>query len=72
MPRFKNIEWDLPQNQTGQIATWDAVRVAVLMDIRNELQTLNRLLGCYNFIRIPTVLDNINANTRKPKRKAKK
>lgn len=69
--RHKNGQWNLPTNDNGAIASWDYVKIAVLMDIRDELQTLNRLLGCSNFIRIPTVLDAISKNT-KPKRKAAK
>lgn len=34
----------------------DGVTVAVLMDIRDELQTLNKLLGCSNFTGIPQTL----------------
>lgn len=64
--RHKNVNWNL-----GSIVgspSWNQVQIALLMDIRDELQTLNRLLGCQNFIRIPRVLDSIAANT-KPKRK---
>ncbi len=67
MGRFKNADWDLPTDN-GKIQTWQAVEVAVLMDIRDELQTLNRLLGCPNFTAIPTVLRKIRANTAKPRK----
>jgi len=65
--RRKNVDWDI-----GDDLTWDKVKLAVLMDIRDELQTLNRLLGCSNFVNIPNVLIAIKANTAKPKRKASK
>ena len=47
----------------------DGVSVAVLMDIRAELQTLNALLACPNFIAIPQILRTIRRNTTKPKRR---
>ena len=72
MARFKNSDWNLPETPIGGHATWDAVKVAVLMDIRDELQRLNGVIGCANFIRIPRVLDQIVANTKKPGRRKKK
>jgi len=65
MARHKDEDWNLPERLIG----WDQVNAAILMDIRAELKRLNTLLHCGNFIRIPAVLDKINANTRKPKRK---
>lgn len=67
--RHKNGNWNLPTSDSGAIQSWDYVSIAVLMDIRDELQTLNRLLGCHNFVRIPTVLDSIATNTKKRTRK---
>lgn len=64
--RYKNIEWELPEEGIG---TWENVQVAVLMDIRDELQALNRILGCQNFLDIPNRLKRIALNTAKPKRK---
>lgn len=68
MARFKDVEWKLPETADGRAATWDAVRVAVLMDIRDELKTLNRLLGCPNFTSVPEILRGIRRNTSKPRR----
>jgi hypothetical protein len=48
MPRFKNVDWDLSATPSGGIKTWDAVHIAVLMDIRDELQALNRVMQCPN------------------------
>ena len=56
MPRFENRSWDLPSSPKGCIETWQEVEIAVLMDIRDELQTLNRLLNCPHFIGIPHLL----------------
>lgn len=70
--RFKNRNWSL-SNGTGLPASWQHVEIAVLMDIRDELQTLNRLLGCPNFTDVPTILREIRANMKKPaKRKRAK
>lgn len=43
--------------------------LSVLMDIRRELQKLNNLLGCDNFIRIPRILTRISANTSKRRKR---
>jgi len=58
MARHKNADWDLPKNAQNGLS-WSHVPVAVLMDIRDELQTLNRLLGCPNFTGIPHTLNQI-------------
>lgn len=41
--RFKNQVWALG-NRTGRIASWDKVAIAVLMDIRDELQEIKQTL----------------------------
>ena len=47
--RKKNVNWRLNVNADGTVPNYDA-HLAVLMDIRDELQALNRLANCY---RIP-------------------
>lgn len=70
MGRFKDGAWDLPEGQNGRISTWQAVEIAVLMDIRDELKTLNTLLHCSNFTGIPATLRSIRrAIPAKPKAK---
>ena len=69
--RKKNIQWTLPTNSDGT-TSWDGVKVAVLMDIRDELQHLNALLGCKNFTRIPLALAQIEENTTPKKPPEKK
>ena len=64
----KDVEWDVV-NENGKVPTWEHASIAVLMDIRRELRTLNRLLGCANFNAIPHVLRNIEKNTKSRKRK---
>lgn len=71
MSRHKDINWTLPTNPSGNIESWQYVPIAVMMDIRDELKQLNRLIGCHNTIRIPRILDQIEANTKRPKRKRK-
>lgn len=63
--RHAKGNWTFPTTQAGKIEKWEYVQIAVLMDIRDELQTLNRLLGCHNFVQIPTVLRSIQENTKK-------
>jgi len=60
--RHKNGNWRLPTDAKGRIETWQAVEVAVLMDIRDELQRLNGLLHCVNFTGIPATLRSIRRN----------
>jgi predicted metalloenzyme YecM len=68
--RFKNVSWPLPTEKDGRIQSWEAVQIAILMDIRDELQRLNSLLHCHNFTGIPATLRGISkklATPRKPK-----
>ena len=68
--RGKNVNW-APLNENGNAPTWERVGITVLMDIRDELQTLNGVLRCPSFQRIPRHLARIAANTTRPKRKKK-
>lgn len=65
--RHAKVSWKLPTNPNGTLESWTYVPIAVLMDIRDELQSLNQLLRCSNFLRIPSELRNIRLNTRKRK-----
>jgi hypothetical protein len=40
--------------------SWESIHAAILMDIRDELQSLNRLLHCQNFIGLPHDLRQLN------------
>lgn len=44
MARHKNANWTINEKATS----WEEVNTAVLMDIRDELQTLNRVMACPN------------------------
>ena len=64
--RAPNTEWLIPKDYT-----WDDVRTEVLMDIREELRILNRLLRCPNFQGIPKTLLDIRRKIPTRKRKPK-
>jgi hypothetical protein len=42
---------------------WLHVQVALLMDVRDELQKLNALLHCHNFTGMPETLRQVRRNT---------
>lgn len=65
--RCANSTWTIrAADQTG--ASWEGAQLAVLMDLRDELQKLNRLLGCDRFVGIPSVLAQIARQTKKKKK----
>lgn len=70
--KFKDTEWTC-EGPNGRILSWEAAQTSVLMDLRDELKQLNRLLNCGNFLDIPNILRRIERNTRKRRyvRKAK-
>lgn len=61
--RHKNQEWNIGDTLNG--VSWNQVQCAVLMDIRDELQRMNAILHCSNFLAIPRKLDDIKRNTAK-------
>jgi hypothetical protein len=67
--RHKDTGWILPG---PKVENWEQAGVAVMMDIRDELKQLNRLLACPNFIGIPATLHRIELNTRKRRKKSRK
>lgn len=74
MPRLKNEQWDLselPGRSAGGGRTYSnsTIQLALLMDIRDELQQLNRLLGCDNFQAIPDILRGIRRKLPQKRRK---
>jgi len=66
-----NIHWTIEKSAAGSYS-FDQARLAVLMDIRAELQKLNGLLHCHNFVAFPHTLLAIQRNTAKQKRKGGK
>jgi hypothetical protein len=73
MARHRNKNWKLSgiEEASGShsVETWD-VQIAVLMDIRDELQAIKAVLQCPNTQAIPSLLRQLVRQT-KPKRKAK-
>ena len=73
MARHRNCDWNLPDGSPkpdGHITvSWECIQSALLMDIRDELQAINRVLGCSNFTAIPRLLCAIEKNTTRAKRK---
>ena len=72
MARHANVQWKLPEGepdgQGGRTHDWDSVHAALLMDLRDELQTLNYLLASADFSSILPTLRRIAHNTTKRKR----
>lgn len=67
-----NIVWRIDTNTDWTVSHGDA-QLAVLMDIRTELQRLNGILHCTNFLAIPSKLEKIRiATARIPIKKRKK
>lgn len=69
MSRFKNKNWSVggEEDVNGEAVrwpdTWQGQQLAVLMDVRDELQKLNNIFGCHNFLEIPRVVKAIRTNT---------
>lgn len=66
--RRANRNWNIAE-EDGNVPTWERVGIAVMMDIRDEMQKLNQLLSCPNFTGIPRTLIAIRRNTTKAKRR---
>lgn len=48
MARFKDFDWNLTRLPGGRIETWQQAEIAVLMDLRDELKSLNAVFACRN------------------------
>ena len=67
-------DWTIEKSPGGGY-TYDAVTASVLMDIRDELLALRRIVSCNNFLSVPSKLDRIMENTRrkeKPRKRRRK
>lgn len=72
--RHKDVDWNLEAGVPtghGNTHRWESIYVSLLMDIRDELKALNRVIGCRNFREVPTILRGIRRHIAKPKKKAK-
>lgn len=66
--RRKDANWTICSDTDGPQISFDGAQLAVLMDLRDELKLLNRLLRCENFLAIPKILRDLERNTRKRKK----
>ncbi len=64
--RHRNVNWNIGDTLAG--VSWNQIQCALLMDIRDELQQMNRLLHCSHFLDIPHKLDAIRRNTAKKRK----
>lgn len=63
--RHKNADWKVA-GPDGVVRSWECAQVALLMDIRDELQRLNDLTQRHNMLEIPDLLRRIARNTTPP------
>lgn len=55
--KHAHVDWVLPVTDKGSLQSWDDVRTALLMDIRDELKQLNATLGCF---RVQRMCDDVH------------
>ena len=60
--RPRNVDWAVWQSSDGKYDS-DSVQRAILLDIREELRTLTKLLNCKNFVEVPAILRRVVVNT---------
>lgn len=68
--RKADVNWRVA-DEAGEILGVHHANLAVLMDIRDELQKLNRLLGCQSFVGIPSSLRDTNVRLGNVERRLK-
>ena len=68
MARHKNVDWGL----NNPIKTTEECLVALLMDIRDELQQLNGVFACHNFQGIPQTMKRVAVAVEKIDRRVSK
>jgi hypothetical protein len=69
--RHKNANWTIPSSANGT-TPYEGAQLAVLMDIRDELQQINRSLGCYRIPRALDAMHELGVDLRRRKRLAAK
>lgn len=69
---LQNFDWHVKSKDgVGNARSVEHAMLATLMDIRAELQRLNVLLHCPNFVGVPATLNTIARQTKKAKRARK-
>ena len=61
MARLKDRVWNMWGSDGGKSQSAEAIAVNVLMDLRDEMKRLNRLLHCHNIVRGFQALSKIAA-----------
>jgi hypothetical protein len=61
-------DWNLWRNNDAPISI-ETIQCILLQEIRDELKRLNALLHCRNFTAIPSKLERIARNTKRPTRR---
>lgn len=68
--RCKDFNWQVRnENGVAYAGSYEHAHLAVLMDLRDELKTLNRVFACQNFLDVPALLRAIKKNTTKKRRR---
>ena len=70
--RHANKNWTFPTDVNGTIEGWQYVQMAILMDIRDELQLINSRLRCSETLEIPRTLRKIRIAVEARRREARK
>jgi hypothetical protein len=70
MARHANERWELIEAGADRCVADGTIHAALLMDLRDRLDRLLRVLECPRFARIPGALDDIVSNTRRRRRPA--
>jgi rRNA maturation endonuclease Nob1 len=60
--KTRNLQWSVGDTGNGNMSDQHAL-LCLMMDIRDELQKLNRVFECKNFLAVPTRLAEISINT---------
>lgn len=64
--RWKDYEWPIATADGKHYESISQAQLlAVMMDIRDQLQSLNAVFHCGHFLDVPRKLDRIEKNTRK-------
>lgn len=72
MARYKDVNWNLYGNDGDKLVDNVNIKIALMMDIRDRLDRVLRVLECSNTADIPCILRRIARNTAKKRRKTKK
>ena len=57
--RHKDVNWNCGEN-----VSFDGAKLAVLMDIRDELKIINRVFACQNFLSLPREIQGLHKHMR--------